>query len=331
MLRKNDALIVVDVQNDFLPGGALAVPGGNEVIAPLSRCIVAFEQRGRPIFATRDWHPPDHCSFQSQGGRWPQHCVAGSHGAQFAAGLHLPASARIISKATDRQADAYSGFQGTDLGAQLSALGCMRVFVGGLATDYCVRATALDARSAGLEVIVLEDAVAAVDATEGDGQRAFQEMREHGVQLLSVGRSLTQIAAGHWEEFAHGADVGIRGFGASVAQAFEQAALAMSAQVCDLGRIQPREAVAFDCEAPDLELLLVEWLNQLIFEMSTRKMLFSRFAVEVEGNRLHAQAWGETIDRSRHEPAVEIKGATYTALRVGCEGAEWVAQTVLDV
>lgn len=135
----------------------------------------------------------------------------------------------------------------------------------------------------------------------------------------------------YWEHFAHAADVGIRGFGSSEAQAFEQAALAMTAVVCDLDTVQARQAVAVDCEAPDRELLFVEWLNQLIFEMSTRKMLFSRFAVQLEGNRLHGQAWGEPIDRSRHEPAVEIKGATYTALRVGHQGGQWLAQTVLDV
>ncbi|MFI4868167.1 MAG: archease [Steroidobacterales bacterium] len=134
-----------------------------------------------------------------------------------------------------------------------------------------------------------------------------------------------------WEHFAHAADVGIRGFGASVAQAFEQAALAMTAVVCDLDTVRAREKVVLNCEAPDVELLLADWLNQLIFEMSTRKMLFSRFVVEIEGSRLHGQAWGEPIDRSRHEPAVEIKGATYTALCVRNWGGEWVAQTVLDV
>ena len=105
----------------------------------------------------------------------------------------------------------------------------------------------------------------------------------------------------------------------------------MTAVVCDLDTVQVRDSVALNCEAADAELLLVEWLNQLIFEMSTRKMLFSRFAVAIEGSRLHGQAWGEPINRSRHEPAVEIKGATYTALCVRNRAGEWVAQTVLDV
>jgi len=190
LLRKSDALIVVDVQRDFLPDGALGVPEGEAVIEPLNRCIVAFERHGLPIFATRDWHPPDHCSFQSQGGLWPQHCVAGTPGAQFAAGLSLPPSVRIISKATAAQADAYSGFQGTDLAAQLAAADCTRVVIGGLATDYCVRATALDARAAGLEVIVLEEGTRAVNLKPGDGQRALNDMRDSGVQLISVERML---------------------------------------------------------------------------------------------------------------------------------------------
>jgi nicotinamidase/pyrazinamidase len=190
MLRKGDALIIVDVQNDFLPGGALGVPMGDAVIEPLNRCIEAFERHGLPVFATRDWHPPDHCSFQSLGGPWPQHCVAGTPGAQFPARLSLPPSVRIISKATAAEADAYSGFHGTDLAAQLMGAGCTRVFIGGLATDYCVRATALDARAAGLEVIVLEDAARGVDIKPGDGQRALEDMRNSGVQLLSVERMI---------------------------------------------------------------------------------------------------------------------------------------------
>ncbi len=190
MLRKGDALIIVDVQNDFLPGGALGVPGGNAVIEPLNRCILAFERCGLPIFATRDWHPAEHCSFQSNGGPWPEHCVAGTLGARFAAGLILSPSARIVSKAMTPQSEAYSGFQGTDLAAQLACAGCRRVFIGGLATDYCVRATALDARSAGLEVIVLEDAIRAVDVKAGDGAQALKEMREHGIQLLSSERAI---------------------------------------------------------------------------------------------------------------------------------------------
>jgi len=134
-----------------------------------------------------------------------------------------------------------------------------------------------------------------------------------------------------WEHFPHEADVGIRGFGATEAEAFEQAALAMTAVVTDVRRVEAREAIAIECEAPDRELLLAEWLNSLIYEMSTRRMLFSRFSVQLHGARLHAQAWGERVDSARHQPAVEIKGATYTALRVAPVHGEWVAQTVVDV
>jgi len=134
-----------------------------------------------------------------------------------------------------------------------------------------------------------------------------------------------------WEHFPHGADVGIRGLGGTKAEAFEQAALALTAVVTDPAAVAPREAVAVQCEAPDDELLLAEWLNSLIYEMATRKMLFSRFAVRFDGPRLDGQAWGERVDTARHDPAVEIKGATYTALRVARESGEWIAQTVVDV
>ncbi len=125
--------------------------------------------------------------------------------------------------------------------------------------------------------------------------------------------------------------MGVRGFGSTEAEAFEQAALAMTAVVTDPAAVEAREVVAVECEAPDRELLFSEWLNNLIYEMSTRKMLFGRFRVQLDGARLHARAWGERVDPPRHHPAVEIKGATYTALRVARERDEWVAQTVVDV
>ena len=125
--------------------------------------------------------------------------------------------------------------------------------------------------------------------------------------------------------------MGVRGFGATEAEAFEQAALGMTAVVTDPATVQPQEAIMIECEAPDDELLFAEWLNSLIYEMATRKMLFSRFAVRLDGTRLSAQAWGERTDITRHRPAVEIKGATYTALRVARDGDGWVAQTVVDV
>jgi SHS2 domain-containing protein len=138
-------------------------------------------------------------------------------------------------------------------------------------------------------------------------------------------------AVNRWEHFEHGADVGVRGYGASVAEAFEQAALALTGVITDLAAVRPLERVELHCEAPDNELLLAEWLNALIYEMSTRRMLFSRFAVRLESDGLSGEAWGEEVDVARHHPAVEVKGATYTELSVGRAGDGWVAQTVVDV
>lgn len=135
----------------------------------------------------------------------------------------------------------------------------------------------------------------------------------------------------HWEHFAHGADIGVRGVGATREEAFEEAALAMMAVVVDPRAVRPTERVDVECEASDDELLLAEWLNRLVYETSSRHMLFSRFSVRFDGRRLHGSAWGEPADRERHQPAVEVKGATYTALRVACEDGEWLAQTVVDV
>jgi SHS2 domain-containing protein len=137
--------------------------------------------------------------------------------------------------------------------------------------------------------------------------------------------------AARWEHFEHGADIGVRGFGSTKADAFEQAAAALTAVVADLDTVEPSEAIVIECEAPDDELLFAEWLNALIYEMATRRMLFRRFDVQLEGTRLRARAYGEHIDAARHQPAVEVKGATYTTLRVAREGGEWVAQTVVDV
>jgi SHS2 domain-containing protein len=134
-----------------------------------------------------------------------------------------------------------------------------------------------------------------------------------------------------WEHYAHEADIGVRGIGASKAEAFEQAALAMTAAITELGEVKPLECVALRCEAPDDELLLADWLNALVYEMATRRMLFSRFQVKIDGARLRAEAWGEPVDRPRHHPAVEVKGATYTTLRVARHGDGWMAQTVIDV
>lgn len=134
-----------------------------------------------------------------------------------------------------------------------------------------------------------------------------------------------------WEHFPHEADVGVRGIGATKAEAFAEAAAAMMAVSVDLGRVRPTERVELACAAPDDELLLVDWLNALIYEMAARRMVFSRFEVEIAGGTLAASAWGEPVDVERHEPAVEVKGATYTALKVAQCDEGWVAQCVVDV
>lgn len=184
--QPGDALLVVDVQNDFLPGGSLPVPRGDEVVPLLNRYIDAFMSQGLPVFATRDWHPSQHCSFHAQGGAWPPHCIAGTHGAAFAAALGLPQAAATISKATTDNQEAYSGFQGTDLDRRLRDVGIRRLFVGGLATDYCVLNTVRDALQHSYAVVLLGDAIRAVDVAPGDGQRAVEEMMRLGAQRFSL-------------------------------------------------------------------------------------------------------------------------------------------------
>ena len=184
-----DALIVVDMQRDFLPGGALAVPEGDKVVPVLNRWIREFARAGCPVVFTRDWHPLDHCSFEAQGGEWPAHCVSDTPGARFATGLEIPASAWIISKATESERDAYSGFQGTNLETRLRDAGVARLFVGGLATDYCVKATVEDALARDFEVCLPDDAIRPVDVSAGDGERAVAAMRRAGATPVLSTRS----------------------------------------------------------------------------------------------------------------------------------------------
>lgn len=183
------ALLVIDVQNDFCPGGALAVPDGNRVAAPLGRLAAAFAQEGLPVLASRDWHPPVTTHFAPYGGKWPPHCVQGSGGAAFHPDLALPEGTHIISKGTGPDEDAYSAFagRGTDgrpLAEILRQLGVRELYVGGLATDYCVKSTVLDAVAHGFGVKLLTDAVAGVEVREGDSARALEEMAQAGVRFL---------------------------------------------------------------------------------------------------------------------------------------------------
>jgi nicotinamidase-related amidase len=172
-------LIAVDVQGDFLPGGSLGVPDGFAVIPPL----LAAAHDADMVIATRDWHPPGHISFAERGGPWPVHCVAGTPGAALAPEIDRIADV-VVSKGTNVDVDAYSGFDGTPLAALLRATGVTRLLIGGLATDYCVRGTVLDARREGFEVEVLRGAVRAVEVQPGDGERSLAEMLEAGAQVV---------------------------------------------------------------------------------------------------------------------------------------------------
>lgn len=179
-LSPGDALIILDVQNDFLPGGMLAVSRGNEIIPILNRYIALFHTHGLPIFATRDWHPPNHSSFMQQGGEWASHCVAGTFGAEFPAELDLPSDTVIISKATKQEKDAYSGFDNTSLDSILKSSGVCRLFIGGMAMEHCVLRTVKDAVQFSYVTFVLEDAVRAFDRNPSDGLRALEEMAALG-------------------------------------------------------------------------------------------------------------------------------------------------------
>jgi nicotinamidase/pyrazinamidase len=183
------ALVIADVQNDFCPGGTLGVSGGNEVAAPLSVLAHEFARYGEPVFITRDWHPPRTRHFLSGGGRWPAHCVQGTRGAEFHPELRVPPGAAILSKGMDPEEDGYSAFEARDenerlLGDLLRDQGVTELILGGIATDYCVRASGLAALREGFRVTVLVDGVRAVDPF--DGERALVELERAGARLATV-------------------------------------------------------------------------------------------------------------------------------------------------
>jgi len=187
--RGTEVLLVVDVQNDFFPGGPLGVRRGDEVVAPLNRLIRRFRAAGRPIVFTRDWHPKTTKHFKEFGGAWPPHCIRGTRGAEFHSALAIPPRATIVSKGMDPEVDAYSCFQGFVEDGEpfprwLERRRIGRVVIGGLATDYCVVRTSADARKAGYDVVVVEDSVRAVDLAPGDGDRAIAEMRALGADIM---------------------------------------------------------------------------------------------------------------------------------------------------
>jgi argininosuccinate lyase len=191
-IDKSSALIVVDVQRDFCPGGSLAVNEGDKVVPVLNEYARMFHGVGASVYATRDWHSPNHISFKARGGPWPPHCVQGTEGAAFPPDLKLPSRTEVISKAMNPDREAYSGFDGTDLAQRLKEKKVKRVFVGGLATDYCVKNTVLDALKEGFETVLLTDAIRGVEVEPGDSERAVAEMVEKGAKLAQLDRMRTR-------------------------------------------------------------------------------------------------------------------------------------------
>jgi len=184
-ITPSDALLVVDMQNDFMPGGTLAVSGGDEIIPLINRLLAGFSTR---VF-TRDWHPLDHTSFAVspafKDGSWPAHCVQGTRGAEFHPDLESSSADKLVSKAEAPDKEAYSGFQDTDLAQWLEQRNIQRIFVTGVAMEYCVKATALDALRAGFEVWLIQDAVRGVNLSPGSEEKAVQIMQAAGVNLTS--------------------------------------------------------------------------------------------------------------------------------------------------
>jgi nicotinamidase/pyrazinamidase len=180
-IDEQDALIVVDPQNDFCPGGSLAVPHGDDIFPVVNVLMPRF----RHVLATQDWHPPEHRYFQAYGGPWPYHCLQGTPGAEFHPALNRAPIQAVVRKGMNRELDGYSGFAGTDLAERLRLRGIRRVFVCGLATDYCVKATAIEAIENGFEAYVLTDAIRPVEVEPGDGERGLRAMSEAGARLIT--------------------------------------------------------------------------------------------------------------------------------------------------
>jgi len=187
------ALIVVDIQRDFCPGGALPVTDGDKIIPAVNKLVGAFEKAGLPIFFTRDWHPSNHVSFKANGGPWPPHCVRNTPGASFHPSLAVADGAVVIDKGTLQSEDAYSGFQGTDLARKLHNIGVKRIYVAGLATDYCVKNTVLDGAAHGFETYVLTDCARGVNLKRTDSATALRAMLSRGAMQTTSGRLLKSL------------------------------------------------------------------------------------------------------------------------------------------
>jgi nicotinamidase/pyrazinamidase len=176
-----EALLIIDFQNDFTSGGALEVPNGDEIADPVKRLADRFDI----VMATRDWHPPDHASFETQGGPWPVHCVRGTPGAEFHPAMDAVALDEVVDVGREREDEGYSGFEKSELANLLRERGVDKVYVTGLATDYCVRASAIDACREGFDTTVVEDAIRAVNVEPDDGERAIEDMKRAGATLAT--------------------------------------------------------------------------------------------------------------------------------------------------
>jgi nicotinamidase/pyrazinamidase len=200
-MKQKSALLLVDIQNDFCPDGALAVPEGDAIIPVLNKYIKIFSSQKLPVFASRDWHPPQTSHFKEYGGQWPQHCVQNSPGARFHPALRLPEGAIILSKGMDPETDSYSAFQavdskGTGFADLLKQFTIKELFVGGLATDYCVRWTTIDALKFGLRVFLLMDAIKGVNVRAKDSETAVEEMVSLGAKKITIEKLSRRFAKG---------------------------------------------------------------------------------------------------------------------------------------
>jgi nicotinamidase/pyrazinamidase len=194
-LKSSDALLITDIQNDFLPGGALPVAGGDEIIPVLNEFTKRFQDVQAWIFASKDWHPPNHVSFKQQDGPWPSHCIQETKGAKFSPKLKLAKDTVVVFKAMNPMRESYSVFDETYFADWLKERDVHRLFIGGLATDYCVLNTVLDARKLGLETVVLLDATRGINVDVGDVERAIERMLKVGVEQATT------------EDFPDGVDI----------------------------------------------------------------------------------------------------------------------------
>jgi nicotinamidase/pyrazinamidase len=185
-ISEKDALIITDIQNDFLPNGALPIENGDQIIPLINEYAKMFKQSDAQIIASRDWHPEKHISFKAQGGPWPPHCIQDTEGAKFSPDLKLPEGTMVVSKATDPMAEAYSVFDGTGLNEKLKAKGITRIFIGGLATDYCVLNSVLDAIKMNFDSFVLVDATYGINAKPGDVEKALETISKNGAKQVTI-------------------------------------------------------------------------------------------------------------------------------------------------